>query len=282
MAQTKDQRWIFDTGTEVIDLRAFDGFEVTFDDPSEEQPGVGYSGLRQEPLSRLRLTISSSAMLWDPTKVQAIEKVLRRGERMKVLALEGIGDPLSVSSVADFYAFETLMQGAPKDLGNLIKVDLSTPSSYGAFISPRPAMATDSFWAYDMGPISGADRLRMSANEYPLCAVVYVPAVPTGLNSTHKLQIQAQWNDGTSRTATATVVDSAVAALRAGIYFVELRADPGDTSQEDVAWLDASERALPTSGMISVGWTGDGLSTVTDANRTICVGLAQRLRDGLT
>lgn len=277
MALIKDQRLIFDVGSEIIDLRAFAGFEQVETTPFEERGTVGIRGRQIEPLKRLRTTFEASGVFWDKNTVAKIEALIRVGTRMKVLGLHGWGDPLATGSVADFTAFETLVTSAPKQVGDLIQIELSVPSSYQAFVSPRPTTDRGSFWGYDLGPSTGNAKITLPAEAANLCAVVYVPVVPTGLPGTHDLKVTAKWNDGAAREAAATVADSASAALTAGLYFAELVAEP-DNNQEDVTWLDSGERALPSTGSVDLGWKGTGIETLADAVRTICIGACRRAR----
>ena len=277
MALTKDQRWIFDTGSEVIDLRAFGSFEQVEETPFESIGEVGIEGDEIIGLKRLRTTLEASRVLWDRNTIAKLESALRRGTRVKVLGLHGWGDPLAAGGVADVVAFQALIMQAPKQIGDLIRIDLSVRSSYRAFFSPRVAAARDSYWFYDMGPNTGSDSMSVTANSENLCAVVYVPAVPTGLNSTHDLKLAAKWNDGTARISTVTIADSTAASLRAGIYLAEFASEPVN-SQEDVAWLDVGQRALPSSGPLTLGWQGNNIANLQDSARNICVGLCRRAR----
>ena len=275
MGQTKDQRWIFDTGSEVIDLRDFGSFEQVEDAPHQSRGRVGITGDRIEGLMRLRTTLESSGVFWESNTVERILATARNGTRIKVMGMHGYGDPLTAGGVADFVAFQAVIASEPDQYNDLLEVDLAVPSSYLSFVSPRVPAAADSYWFYDMGPNTGSDALTVTANGENLCAVVYVPAVPAGLNATHDLKLTAKWNDGTERTSTVTLVDSTAASLRAGIYLAEFASEPVN-SEEDVAWLDAGQRALPSAGPVTLGWQGTNIDSLTDSARNISVGLCRR------
>lgn len=275
MALVKDQRWIIDTGTEVIDLRDFGSFDQVESTPHQSRGRVGIVGDAIEGLSRLRTTIEASGVFWEASTIEKILAAARRGTRVTVLAMQGWGDPLAAGGVADFTAYQSLITTDAKQYNDVIQIDLSMPSSYRTFVSPSPPTGADSFFFYDMGPNSGADALTTTADGENLCAVVYVPSVPTGLNATHDLKVAAKWNDGSARTSTVTVANSAAASLRAGIYLAEFATEPAN-SDEDVAWLDAGQRALPSSGALSLGWQGTNIDSLTDSARNICVGLCRR------